>query len=141
MSLVASQNYGTTVYAANWSPDGRYLALGGYVPTSDNEIQIYTFDGSSLSLVMSQNYGNYVFSTEWSLDGKYLAVGGWTPAAGHNEIEVYFLQYGPETQTQALSNSIIFGNSALGSSYDLNVRGLAGAQIEIDGLVNYDNVS
>ncbi|KKQ11888.1 MAG: hypothetical protein US22_C0010G0005 [candidate division TM6 bacterium GW2011_GWF2_36_6] len=72
-----------------------------------------------------------------SQDGKYVCVGGVASA----NLYVYSINYINTTATQALSNSIVFGNSALGSNYDLNVRGLSGAQIEIDGLVNYDNVN
>ncbi len=140
LTLVASKDYGYYAYTIDWSPDGRYVAIGGTQPTSTKELQFYSFNGSSLTLVSSQVYGTYLLSLHWSRDGKYLAVGGQTPTAGNDELEIYTLQYGPETQTQAISNSIIFGNSTLGSSYDLNVRGLSNAKIEIDGLINYDNV-
>ncbi len=75
-----------------------------------------------------------------SNDGKYFAVGGNTPIMGHGEMEVYTLQYGPETQTQAISNSIVFGNQNLGSDYDVTVKLLAGSNVMVDGLVNYDCV-
>ena len=61
--------------------------------------------------------------------------------AGFQELQIQALHWSYETQTQALSNSIVFGNSAFGSNYDLNVRVLAGAQMTIDGLINDDSVS
>ena len=82
------KNYGNYVYSVNWSPDGRYLAIGGSPTGSHDEIEVYRFNGSSLTLVTSQNYGTAVYSVNWSPDGKYLAVGGWVPTSG-NEIEVY----------------------------------------------------
>jgi WD40 repeat protein len=72
----------------NWSPDGRYLAVGGQAPTSGNEIQIYSFSGTSLTLVDSKDYGTTVYSMNWSPDGRYLAVGGQAPTSG-NEIQIY----------------------------------------------------
>ncbi|MFH1254582.1 MAG: hypothetical protein V1646_04080 [bacterium] len=139
LTLVVSQDYGNFASSVNWSPDGRYLAIGS--ASIATQLQVYSFYGSSLTLVASQDYGNFASSVNWSPDARYLAVGGQTSDSGHNEIEVYILQYGPETQIQALSNSIVFGNSDLGSSYDLNVRVLAGAQVTVDGLLNCDNVN
>jgi len=238
LTFLTSQEYGTFVYSVNWSPDGRYLAVGGHLPTSGNELQVYSFNGYVLTLVASKIYGNQLRSVNWSPDGRYLAIGGdhasaiiddlqiynfngsslvliaskhlttnivtfvrWSPDGyylvatcvngvsdktiqiykfesssltlaasqylsasgawsadwradgkylaigcldpypGHDELEVYTLQYGPEIYTQAPSNSIVFGNSALGSDYDLNVRVLAGAQVTVDGLLNNDNVN
>ncbi len=141
-TLVASQAYGAAITSINWSPDGRYLAVGGVSPDSGNEIQIYSFNGSALTLVTSQDYGaNSVSAVNWSPDGRYLAIGGDVASAGHDEIEVYTLQYGPDNQKQALSNSIVFGNSIAGSASDLNVKLLSGADVSVDGIVNYDNVN
>ncbi|KKQ11886.1 MAG: hypothetical protein US22_C0010G0003 [candidate division TM6 bacterium GW2011_GWF2_36_6] len=147
LALITSQAYGDWPYSVNWSPDNRYVVLGGAdLYTGHIQVEIYNFNGTSLSITTSQRYGPeaeaFVYSVNFSQDGKYLAVGGSTPLdSGHGEIEVYTLQYGSETDVQSISNSFVFGNSALGSSYDLNVRGLANAQIEIDGLINYDNVT
>lgn len=148
LSLIASQYYEYTAQSTNWSPDNRYIAICSWSMDVDGiKIEIYNFDGTSLSITTSQLYAPYgesgaPYYVNFSQDGKYLAVGGSTPLdSGHGEVEIYTLQYGPETQTQALSNSIVFGNSALSSSYDLNVRGLSNAKIEIDGLINYDNVN
>ena len=134
LSLVASQDYGGNAFFARWSPDARYLAACG----SDN-IKIYSFNGDSLSLISSQNYGSVVWNISWSPDGKYIAIGGQTPDPGHEEVEVYSVAYGPETDQQAISNSIVLGNPELGSNYDVNLRLLSGAYVEIDGMLNYDN--
>ena len=141
LTLVASRNYNSEVKSIKWSPDGRYLAIGGYMPVSADKLQICSFNGSALTVVVIQAFGLYAYSLDWSFDGRYLAVGGYSPTTGHNTLEAYTLRYGPETQTQAISNSIVFGNSALGSDYDLNVRVLAGAQVNVDGLLNCDNLN
>jgi WD40 repeat protein len=141
VSLLASQDYGNYIYEVNWSPDGHMLAVGGPTSNESAQIHIYRFSGSSLNLLATQACAGIARSVDWSIDSLLLGVGNYNPSSGHNEIEVYTLQYGPETEVQSISNSIVFGNSVLGSSYDLNARGLANAQIEIDGLVNYDNVN
>ena len=91
LTLTYSQNYGVLVFSVNWSTDGNYLAVGGRDPDSGHDdIEIYSFNGSSLSFTYSQNYGNRVYSVNWSPDGNYLAVGGQDPDSGHDEIEVYY---------------------------------------------------
>ena len=39
---------------------------------------------------------------------------------------------------QAISNGVVFGNAKFGSSYDATVKLLAGANVMVDGLINYD---
>jgi WD40 repeat protein len=144
LTLVASLDYGTSVYTVNWSPDGRYIALGGVGPISGNEVQVYAFSGSSLTLVSSTDFGSSssrVHTVNWRPDGRYIAIGGYGPASGHEEIEVYTCDYVNNTITQALSNSIVFGDSAKGSSYDARVNVLAGARVNLFGAMNYDGAS
>ncbi len=138
LSLIDSKNYGTTIHTVDWSPDGYYLAVGGGTPASGDELQIYSFDGSSLSLIDSKNYGSDVWELSWNWDGNYLALGGQGGAGGHDELEVYPINYSFDTSPQGYSNSIIFGNSTLGSNYDLDVYVLGAARVEIFGKVLYD---
>ncbi|MFA6492424.1 MAG: hypothetical protein WCW33_06370, partial [Candidatus Babeliales bacterium] len=105
--------------------------------------QIYSFDGAALTLISGAqiDYGTTVHSVNWRPDGRYLAIGGQTPGAGHEEIEVYKCDFVNSTTTQALSNSIVFGQSAQGSSYDARVNALAGAHVLLSGSMSYDSVS
>ena len=184
LSQVSSISLGSNVYSVQWSPDGRFIALTRL--DTDNLIQIYSFKGRGAPLLVgstSTGASSNPLGVSWTSDGRYLVVccgaatntlqmysftGNGNPtlvgqlslAAGgiglnvsqdgkyvcvggvaSANLYVYSINYINTTATQALSNSIVFGNSALGSNYDLNVRGLSGAQIEIDGLVNYDNVN
>jgi len=94
LSLISGAQvvYGASgaVYAVAWSPDGKYLAIGGIGPTSGNELQIYSFNGSSLTAVSGAqiDYGSLVRSICWNKDGKYLAIGGSGPTSGM-ELKVY----------------------------------------------------
>ena len=146
--FAVSETFGNDVRSVCWSPDGRYIAIGGGYPDPGHyQLEIYSFDSWNwvLGLIASQSYGTeedgWVDSVNWSSDGKFLATGGGTMISEHGEVENYTLQYGPETDVQSISNSIVFGNSAFGSDYDLNVRVLAGAHVMIDGLLNNDNVN
>ncbi|MBS1988008.1 WD40 repeat domain-containing protein, partial [Candidatus Dependentiae bacterium] len=89
LTLTTSRKYSSTngVDDAAWSPDGRFLAIGGEGPISNgasgfantNELRIYSFNGSTLTPVTSQAYGGgagTVYSLEWSPDGKFLLIGG-----------------------------------------------------------------
>ncbi len=148
LSFAVSETFGNYVNSVNWSPDGRYIAIGGTYPdVGHSQLEIYSFDSWNwiLNLIASQSYGTEekgsLESVNWSPDGNNLATGGSTMVSEHGEIDIYTLQYGPETDGQSISNSIVFGNSVLGSSYDLNVRVLAGAQAIVDGILNDDNVN
>ncbi len=100
LTAVASQAYGNSVYSLAWSPDGNYLAIGGTQPSTfggvgnSNELQVYSFNGTTLTAVTSQRYGDMIRSVAWSPDGNYLAVGGQNPSmfggvANTNELQVY----------------------------------------------------
>ena len=148
LNLVASQNYGDpAVYSAvnsvRWSSDGKYLAVGGYLPDDNNEIQVFLFNGSGLSLMTSQNYGSSINCTvnpvEWNPEGKLLSVGGATPSAGHYDIEVHNFNWTPDISPQSFSNSVVLGDSLFGSDNDLNTHILSAAQVKLDGKMLCDN--
>lgn len=141
LSLVTGYDYSTTgsIHDFSWDPSGNYIAIGGNSPTNGNELQFIKFDGSSaLSLVTSQNFGAEINGVAWSPDGKSVAVGGRTFDSGHNHTEIYSVTYRFNSSQQALSNGLVFGNTALGSSSDLDVFLLAGAYVQLNGLLNYD---
>ena len=81
---VTSQPYGTSVLAVAWSPDGKYLAVGGDAPTqfggvsNNNELQIYAFNNEQLVPVVSYNYSSdkFLHDLAWSGDGRYLFAAG-----------------------------------------------------------------
>ncbi|MFH1831561.1 MAG: hypothetical protein ABH827_02045, partial [bacterium] len=47
-------------------------------------------------------------------------------------------QYLEGNHTQSLTNSLVFGNAALGPDYDLNITVLSGANVNVTGMINYD---
>jgi hypothetical protein len=57
-----------------------------------------------------------------------------------NTLQVFEVNYVPDSSVQAISNGVVFGNSSMGSAYDATVNILAGANVKVDGLVNYNCV-
>ncbi|MFA5306587.1 MAG: WD40 repeat domain-containing protein [Candidatus Babeliales bacterium] len=143
LTLVSSTDFGdagSSVNMVNWSPDGRYIAICGTGAISENEVEVYAFSGSSLTPVSSIDFvGAAVNTVSWRPDGRYLAIGGQIAGTGHEE--VYTCDYVNNTITQALSNSIVFGDSAKGSTYDARVNVLAGARVNLFGAMSYDGIN
>ncbi len=61
-----------SVQSIKWSPDGKYLVVGIY---DTKKIEIYSFDGVTLSLVDDMGGLDFVFSVGWHPSGKFIAVG------------------------------------------------------------------
>jgi WD40 repeat protein len=146
LTALKSRNYGTYIRSVALSPDGRYIVIGGQTPINNisttgfadnNELRVYRFnDRKWLDPITSYNYsttGN-IYVCRWSPDGRYIAIGGKT-ATGGNELWIMQCQFVNDTSTQPVDRSIIFGNSAAGSTYNLDAHVLAGARVEINGNV------
>ncbi len=74
---------GDVVRSIDWSPDGKYLAVGTNNDpnivheniAANDELRIYSFDGSTLTGVASVNHGSeHVYDVYWSPDGKHIAI-------------------------------------------------------------------
>ena len=132
----------TNPQTVTWSPDGRFLAVTGY---NNSELQIFSFTGSGNPTQLTTGTviptGPDPISAVWSPDGRFIAVVAAGSGTGGFVLQLFRANYIASRTPQAMSNSIVFGNSALGPSYDLNVRGLSGAQMALSGLINYDCVS
>jgi WD40 repeat protein len=95
LTLSYSQSFDTIINSIDWSPSGDFLAIGSEdndgttTYANQNEIKIYSFNGSALSLTYSQNYGSKVYSVDWRPDGNYIAVGGEAPDTGNNDVQIY----------------------------------------------------
>ncbi len=122
--------------SVSWSPDGRLLVVVNYWTST---LQMFSFNGSETPIQVGGNVttGSNPYSESWSSDGRFIAVVN----SIDDNLQIFRVNYVVDRTTQALSNSIVLGNSALGSSYDLNVRVLSCAQVAVDGLLNCDNVN
>ncbi len=137
---VSALPFGTSARTVKWSSDGRFLLVGGN-DTASRDLILY-IEFPSLTFIQTVSFGTYIYSTDVHPSGLYLAAGGYTPTpASYQSLSIGALAYGQETTGQAVSNSIVFGNSAVGSASDLNLQLLSGANVSVDGIVNYDNVN
>ncbi|MBY0352885.1 WD40 repeat domain-containing protein [Candidatus Babeliales bacterium] len=81
-------SYGSRVRSVDWSPDGRYLAVGGTGPTNGMEFQIYRFNGSTLTYVTGDNWtggGAEVWRVRWHPNGRFVAAVG----EATNDVRIY----------------------------------------------------
>lgn len=135
--LVGSVATGTGTFGISWFSSGKYIAVGCYSSAKNNTL-IYSFSGvGNPVLVGSLSLTNGGDCVGISPDQQFIAV----TAGSAPSISVCRVNYINTTPTQSLSNSIVFGNSALGPNNDLNVRVLSDANINVAGILNYDNVS
>ncbi|MBY0352871.1 WD40 repeat domain-containing protein [Candidatus Babeliales bacterium] len=113
LTLVTSVDYGTEVNYVEFSPDGRFIAVGGTVPTSGNELQIYAFNGTSLQLIASADIAgasSVIQELRWDPTGQFLAVGA-TAVTGNTGLRIYKF----DGSTLTLLSSIVFSTSGFGA--------------------------
>lgn len=110
---VGSINIGSSVVSSvnNWSPNGKYLAIGISTSGFSNNLRIYKFDPSnpganSLTLVAQTGTTLETMETlNWSPDGQLLAVGVNTGVSGF--IRIYsFNPSGSLTQIASISTGL-----------------------------------
>ncbi|MFA6990624.1 MAG: beta-propeller fold lactonase family protein [Candidatus Babeliales bacterium] len=119
-------------YSSSWSPDGRFIAVAG------SNLQIFEFSGDgNPDLIGSASTGSTPYSVIWSPNGCFIALVNYSS----NTLQIFKVNYKKTSSLQAISNAIIFGDAGLGSAYDATVKLLAGSNVFIDGLVNYDCVN
>jgi len=86
LTLLNSVAHGAGVFSIKWSPDGRFLAIGGDTGTGGNHLRVYEWDGSTLALLDSEVYST-IFGLDWSPDGKYVVTG--SPNGGSGQVVIW----------------------------------------------------
>jgi WD40 repeat protein len=132
-SLTTSVGVEAGARSVHWSPDGQFIAVG-----TTGSLRVYKFNGSSTPTLVGSAVNLSTQSARWSPDGKFIAMGRYTTSSNLN---IYRAIYGNETTPQALSKSIVFGDSAKGAAHDADVNILNGAEIKLMGSMYYDCVS
>lgn len=126
---------GSSPLCVTWSPDGRFLAVVSY---SSNILQIYRFDGVNEPYALGPAIATGLTPRDvsWSPDGKFLAVVN----DSRNTLQIYRCNYYFTGQpAQSFTNGLVFGQSALGSGYNVDVNVAGSARVEINGKVSDDS--
>ncbi len=110
LSAFVSLDYHSTntagghVNSLTWSPDGRFLAVGGDKAVSGaggfantNQFRIYSYNGTSFTALTSQSFGGFSASIQevsWSPSGEFIALGGTGASSGggfanNNNVRIY----------------------------------------------------
>lgn len=123
---VIGRKYGTAVYSIGWHPDGKTLVVSGNGAASGgtnnpfndtNPVRFYKFTGSLLERLFSYALASplsnitTMWSSYWDPRGNYVCLAG----IANDYTEYYGVlqaSFVPQQNSQALSNSLNFGNSA-----------------------------
>jgi WD40 repeat protein len=94
LTPLISISYGNSVAALSWSPDGRYIAIGGDLGGNSSTTYYYSFNGINLTYIGNSSYSNgdyrsAVTALAWHPSGSYCAVGSDTFNCYNNNIFIY----------------------------------------------------
>ena len=98
-----------TIRGIQWSPDGKYVAIGGDSITggTGDEFQIFSFDSANGTITsVAGALSGTVRSISWSPNGQYIVIGGQT-ITGNTDEEFQIFKFNRST------NSLDFITSAL----------------------------
>jgi len=103
LSFVTQQDTNDVVFSVDWSYDNSYVAISRDDEFSGDELQVYSFNGSTLSLVDEVNLSDPVYSVRWH-PSSYLLAAARDSTSG-DELYVYELNGSTLTQKDGRSYS------------------------------------
>ena len=89
-TVVDSVGFGTQIInSIAWSPNSRFIVTGSEGLDGTTELDVFEFDGSSLSFVTGEDFATQTIkAVDWSVDGTHIAVGA-AGMADPDELYVY----------------------------------------------------
>lgn len=85
ISFLDSISTGLDVNSVDWNATNEYLAVG--LQNGGNELQVYSWDGSTLTFITGINLGNDAFAVAWHPTNDWIAVG--RDGGGGDELSNY----------------------------------------------------
>jgi parallel beta-helix repeat protein len=127
LTQVAMATHGNTVNSVNWSPNGKFLAIGGTAGTGTFRARIFEFNAiaPALTNIDDVNYLATVFSVNWSPDGKFLAFGG----AGVDSIAAFGFSIQQQATTAAPVASQVLAANVLSVNWGPDGQFFASGQV------------
>lgn len=105
VNLVDQATTGNDVYSIDWSYDDAYLAVGLQGSGGNNELKIFSFDGTTLTEIASEDFGaNNLNTVRWSPSTDYIITGA---ASGGAELKSWLFTRGVNTLQEI--GSVNFG--------------------------------
>jgi WD40 repeat protein len=110
-----------TVSAVTWSPDGKYLAVGGNITGMTNtDLYLYRFDQSSENLmpifsINPSGASTTIDTLAWTSDGLYLAVGG--TFTGGTGFDLFLYKFDQVAQILTETTSVDIGGNVRALSW------------------------
>ena len=130
-------NANDSVHAISWSPDNRFMIVGGLYPEAGtHDLALYAFDPSNSNTLQSiefvntgtGNFNDQVLSVHWSPNGKYIAVGT-KHVSNTTDIQVYYFDIcspaAPLTLVSSVSTSTFTDNACYSVRWSPNNQYLA----------------
>lgn len=132
------------IRSVDWSPDGKYLAIGGILSgTPADDVIIYTFNTVSFALTQiasvnpdAGSSNEEVRSVDWSYDGFYLAIGGVFQGTTNFDAIIYQLQNIP--QNNIIRSCTTYANPSPTAEYGIGMSADSSTNIVI-GNLSYNN--
>ena len=131
LTEVAAYNTSVITHALDWSPNGKWLAVGKAYSTvaQNHEFEVYYFDTSTeiLSKSTGFDYANKVDAVRFSPNGNYIAIGSFT-----NVLEIYLFETiagSSETSFTFDDINIVLNTDTTIQNYEITLSGVS----SIDG--------
>jgi hypothetical protein len=111
---------GANARAVEWSPNGKYLTVGGFGVSNVDHVKTFSFDGYALwalpngNITYTPNPAGNVQTLHWHPSGRYLAIGGTSASGTSISTQVYY--FNPQSQSFYLlpGCNTIFGDTVRG---------------------------
>jgi hypothetical protein len=107
------------------SPDGRYIAAGGYDGSNNLVLNVYDVFGGTVVSYSGVNRDLLITNLAWDASGSYVALIGSSSVTGRGLV-VCPVVYTNNTTAQATLNGIVLGS-------DLSVNAIEGTRLAING--------
>jgi hypothetical protein len=111
---------GANARAVEWSPDGKYLTVGGFGVSNVDHVKTFSFDGYTLwalpngNITYSPQPAGNVQTLHWHPSGKYLAIGGTSASGTAISTQVYYFNQQSQSFYLLPGCNTIFGDTVRG---------------------------